>query len=344
MADATQPAAAGGILREGEGSALLLAVPPLLVVVGAHLLFDINAFDLVDLGKALVASLTASAAGEPGLGVRLAVSEARIVWSLTVFLNFCAAMSLTVAAVMILRRSVSLRGLRFFLPVGVLLIVFGIASLIHAGLAATPMSGIFTFTFDSLVAIHGAADPFVRAVWVQVQVLNLLTVVAPVLALMAACSTLAPPKRGGLGDVAFLSGQLTYLKAILNLGSVYLVAGILHMGVWLRWPGAVVGDETLRERILDHAFGVSLYWGGTFTVMIAAFYVPALVALTNRAEAVIQDQPGATGGLTPKSFLQDHGLTLAPSKHLPQILAVLAPLLAGPIGSALSDLATTVPG
>ena len=333
-----------GLLRRGEGDALLLALPPLLVSTLAQVLFEISAFDTVTLGQAVAEAVRGVTM--PDLEAQLSEYETRILWALAVFLNLAAALALTVVAVIILRRSVSLRGLRLFVPIGLLLVAGGIASLVVASHLETPISGLFSFTYDSLVASGLFSAFFLDTAKFLVTFLNVLTVVAPMSALMAACSTLAPPRDGGPGDVAFLGGQVRMLKALVVLGSVYMVAGVLHLGVWLSWPAILVGADGLAGQVQSFATSMTLYWGGSFTVLIAAFYVPALIVLRQRAQAVIARDTSKTGGLTPEKLLADNGLSLSIGKQLPQIAAVLAPLFAGPIGSAVAELsgAVTLPG
>lgn len=329
-------------LRQGEGEALLLAVPPLAVTVLAQLLFELSAFDLVVLGQEVAGHLRGLA--QPDLAGRLEAADERTLWTLSAFLTFCPGIALTLVAVVILGRSVSERGLRLFVPITVVLIAGGIGSFLYAAVSQSPLSGLFSFTYGSLAAAPGFTEGFLRTAKLAVVLLNGLSIVAPVTALMAACSTLAPPRDGVAADIAFLSGQVKALKALVVLGSLYMVTGVVNLGVWLRWPAMLVQDEALATQILDNALAMSVYWGGAFTVLIAAFYAPAMVALNKRAEAAIVQTPDSTGGLTPKTFLEDHGLSLQVSKQLPQIAAVLAPLLAGPIGTAMIDLSKALPG
>jgi hypothetical protein len=281
----------------------------------------------------------------PDLAGRLALADDRVLWTLAVFLHLAAGLGLTTVAWIILCRSVSLRGLRYFVPIAVVLILGGVAGFALAAAARTPISGLFSFTHGSLAALPGLPGGFLAAARAEVVLLNVLSVVAPVSGLMAACSTLAPPRNGVAPDLNFLASQVKSLKALVVIGSIYMVTGVLHLGVWLRWPATLVDSAALATQIHDHAMAMSLYWGGAFSVLIAAFYVPAMVALNKRAGLVIAaTMEDSTGGLTPKKFLEDHGLSLNVSKQLPQIIAVLAPLLAGPIGAAVVDLAKALPG
>ena len=333
-----------GILRQGEDDALLLAVPPLLVAFLSQVLFEVTGYDIVPLGHELAEGLRGVTM--PDLPAQLSEHETRVLWTLAVFLNLASAVALTAVAVLILQRSVSLRGLRLFVPVGLLLVVGGLASLLYYAYAETPISGLYSFTYDSLEASGLFGAGFLFAVKFLVVLLNMLTIVAPMTAMMAACSTLAPPRDGGPGDVAFLGGQVRFLKALVVLGSVYMVAGVLHLGVWLSWPAILVQGPDLAGQVQSFAKAMSIYWGGTSTVLIASFYVPALIVLRRRAEAALERSEALRGTLTPEQFLESHGLSLSMTKQLPQIAAVLAPLFAGPIGSAVAELsgAVTLPG
>lgn len=333
-----------GILRRGEGDALLLAVPPLMVAVVSQGLFQFTGYDIVELGRDVAETLRG--VSMPNLEARLSEHETRILWTLAVFLNLVAAVALTTIAILILHRSVSLRGLRLFVPTGLVLVLGGLGSLMVHAYTDTPISGLYSFTYNSLEASGIFGGEFLVTVRFLVILLNVLTIVAPMTALMAACSTLAPPRDGGPGDVAFLGGQVRFLKALAVLGSVYMVAGVLHLGVWMSWPAILVSGEGMAVQVQSFAKSMSIYWGGSFTVLIASFYVPALIVLRRRAEAALARSPDLKGEMTPERFLEAHGLSLTLSKQLPQIAAVLAPLLAGPIGSAIAELsgAVTLPG
>lgn len=330
-----------GYSREGEREALLLAQPPLLVAMLSQLLFDLNAGDILRISESVVAAV--AAVDGTDLITRLRASEARSMWNLALMLNLSAAVVLTTVACVTLWRSVSMRGLRLFVPTGVCLVVLGLGWLAYASQAGRPIGGIFAITYESLMASPLYDPNFASGVYLQVNVLNIFSIVAPVAALMAACSTLAPPKDGGSGDLAFLGGQARSLRTLMILGSCYMVAGVLHMAVWLGWPASLVMEPGLSKVLLDQAMAITLFWGGGSTVLIAAFYAPALIVLSKRAELVLARNPEGAGGKSPKTFLEEHGLSLSFGKQLPEFMVVIAPLLAGPVGSGLADLAGVLP-
>jgi hypothetical protein len=85
---------------------------------------------------------------------------------------------------------------------------------------------------------------------------------------------------------------------------------------------------------------VTLFWGTTFTLMIASFYLPVAVRLGELAEAVMDDA-GIAVADRPK-WLADRGLSFRASEQLPQIAAIAAPLLAGPLSATIGAFADRV--
>ena len=82
---------------------------------------------------------------------------------------------------------------------------------------------------------------------VVVSIVNVHAMVMPVVALLAACSTLVPPMAGAQPDSEFYALQMRRLKEVLTAASAILVAGVSHMGAWLRWP-AVLTPITMRTK------------------------------------------------------------------------------------------------
>ena len=228
-------------------------------------------------------------------------------------------------------------------PLGVCLVVLGLGWLAYAAQTGRPIGGIFVSTYASLMASPLYDPSFASSVHLQVNLLNVFSILTPVAALMAACSTVAPPKEGGIGDMAFLGSQVRYLRALMILGSCYMVSGVLHMAIWLGWPASLVMDAKLADVLLRQAMAITLFWGGGATVLIAAFYAPALIVLSKRAKMVLECSGDGMSTKDAATFLEEHGLSLSFSKQLPEFMVVIAPLLAGPMGSGLASLAGVLP-
>jgi hypothetical protein len=133
-----------------------------------------------------------------------------------------------------------------------------------------------------------------------VNVHNVQSMIVPVVALLAACSTLAPPISGLSPDPKFYASQMKRLKEVLTAASAILVSGILHMGAWLRWPAALVADRAGQEAVLGTALAITLFWGVTFTLMLVATYLLAALILAKRAEALLLGLPSEAAETEPE--------------------------------------------
>ena len=196
---------------------------------------------------------------------------------------------------------------------------------------------VFGFSYDNLrqAGPQRIGEHLLRYVMVVVSVVNVQALIVPVVALLAACSTLAPPSSGQQPDPRFYASQMKRLKEVLTAASAILVSGILHMGAWLRWPAALVADKAGQEAVLGTALAITLFWGVTFTLMLVATYLPAALLLARRAEALLLERPCEAANLGLDQWLKEHGLFLSLQDHFPQFGLILAPLLASPLSSLL---------
>ncbi len=334
-------------LLPGEIRCLWLTGPPLLVMAMAGLIFEVAASDLSGLQARVATVLTNTVSLDTLFG--LAETRARLIWGATVLISGLAGLALIVASLWVLGRSLSRAGLCLYGGLALALSVGGVFHLIDSGRTASSLAAIFTFTYDSLVQSRYLAGDDLAAVAALVQGLNILGVVAPAFALMAGCATLS---RGladtGTGqaksDLTRLQSRMRRLKRLLNLGSAVLVIGILHMIVWIRWPAALVSDHAVAQEILGLSTALGVYWGATYTLLIVAFYVPASFVISRRAERAIARCPEQAGGLDARAWMKSVGLSVTPTQQLPQIAAMMAPLLAGPVGGLLNNLVDPLGG
>ena len=91
---------------------------------------------------------------------------------------------------------------------------------------------------------------------------------------------------GGRGGAA-TPRQLARLKTYLYLSAAALVTGLLFLSAMLRWPSTAFGGSD--SPYMAHANAVVLYWGATYSVLIASYYLP--VALTLRRGQEGEDGP-----------------------------------------------------
>lgn len=328
--------------RRSERFYLLLAVPPLAVSVIATAIFELSAFNITDLVDVVAAYFAIAPESDPIMV--LGESRSRFYWSTALLLYLFTAAYLLVLSAVVMKRSLSPSGFKLFLLVGLVLSLLGIANLTYVALAGTPLSGIYSFTFDSLEASGRFKPLHLTIVQVGVSFLNGLGIVAPAFSLMAGCATLAPAPAGTPNQARHLADQMERLKSLLNGGSALLVVGVLHMHVWLRWPAALVQDPKVAAEILGFSSAVSIFWGVAFSLLIMAFYLPVAALITDRASTILAQSPEEAGGKDVKEWLQEQGLSMTPTRQLPQIAAMLAPLLAGPFGRVLGDFTNPIMG
>ena len=144
-------------------------------------------------------------------------------------------------------------------------------------------------------------------------------------------------------EVDLIANQMRQLKMFIGIVSTLLVSGVLHMIVWLHWPTFLIVDNQLAQQVEEFSEAMSLFWGAAFSLLIAAFYIPAAWSLSKRAKMVIAEQIGDDMEVQ-DCLLQKHRISLAPLQQVPQMIAMLAPLLAGPVGSTFEKLTKPLGG
>ena len=152
--------------------------------------------------------------------------------------------------------------------------------------------------------------------------------------LLASCATLWPAHERSLPEgLRQLSQRMKYLRTILYSGTLLLVVTILLKSSIYQWSLAFTSREDAAVKTAS-AFVSSLLSveGGFYTLVLVAVYLPAAVILQRRAnhlEGLPADEAAR------KKVLQENGMTFSFSESLPRILAILAPVLTGPIGDLL---------
>ena len=315
---------------------LFVAVPPVLILSTALLLFDGSATMTMGDFTKLVQSL-AEQAQPVSLSRTLTEVRARYIWLASVVLNMTVPVGAAILCGLIMYRAHSRRRLLLVAAVGAVLCLGGVLVLLQSiATQGALYRSVFAFTYLTLEASTRFSPTFLAHVHSLVSIINGLAVVVPVIAVLAACSALAPPEDDRALDLDSLADRMRSLKEVLYAGSAILVTGILHMGNWLRWPAALLGDQTIQDGVVGVALAVSLFWGATFTLVLFATYAPAAGVLATRARARLRDDAYRKTIPHPEQWLKEHGFFVGISEELPQIVVMAAPLLAGPLGALLA--------
>jgi hypothetical protein len=134
----------------------------------------------------------------------------------------------------------------------------------------------------------------------------------------------------GLPDMA--RAQARRLDTYMYLAAALLVCGLLFLSAILRWPGYAFREADLAS-YTAHVSGYVLYWGVAYSLVIASFYVPVAILLSNAIRRLPKsDEPVGQGSKQPKTAAS---ASPEPLDALKVAAAVFAPAIAGLIGEIL---------
>ncbi|MDT7043524.1 hypothetical protein [Candidatus Nitronereus thalassa] len=314
-------------------SYLLALIPPLLILGLAQLLFEITSAPSM---TGVTTALERLAHQNPeSLDIRvLQEGRGRYAWLAMALLSLVAFVYGTVAGCQIIWHSHFRSRLPLILSIGTVLMGIGILGLIYQVQSEAAMYRlIFGFTFTTF-SHSGLFHPqFLSNVKFILLILNTFAVIVPAIIILAASSALATPPDKSPSTLDTLSTQMHQLRNTLNIGSIALVAGILHMHAWLQWPASLFQDASFQSAASNTALAITVFWGTSFTLMLMATYGPAATTLSAQARHILQRDHHEGRIHDPQAWLKDHDLSITLGEQLPQIGIMLAPVLAGPLGS-----------
>jgi hypothetical protein len=126
------------------------------------------------------------------------------------------------------------------------------------------------------------------------------------------------------------------LRLVLYAGTLLLVVAMLVKKSIYQWSLAYTSQEAEAAKIAGN-FVSSLLTidGGFYTLVLAAAYFPAALVLQRRAN-LLANLPVEEAEKEKK--FREYGLTFSFTESLPRNLAVLGPLLVGPVGELLTAM------
>jgi hypothetical protein len=127
---------------------------------------------------------------------------------------------------------------------------------------------------------------------------------------------------------------MSYARAILYAGTFLLVTTVILKSSLFQWSLAFTSHEPQLNKVaMSFVSNLLSVEGGFYTLVLIAVYVPAAFVLQKRTaylnELPIDDTERA-------KLLSQHRMTFSFTESLPRILAILGPVLAGPIGQFFS--------
>ena len=313
-------------------AALRFTLLPLVVMVLADVIFSLIASDI----DQLVGELQGLMGSGEILINPFVEARSRLTWGTTVLLFYSIMIAVSVFCLAIIRQSLADKRKIVFTAVSALITMAVLGHLAYSAHFRTGFSYIFYFTFDSLTASQHYTASQLTAIKVLVSGINVLAGMVIALVLVAGCCIMAGTGECNKTEVELLANQMRQLKMLIGIVSTLLVSGVLHMIAWLHWPTVLIADNQMAQQVREFSEAIGLYWGATFSLLIATFYIPTAWSLSKRAKVVIAEQIGAVE--MQDCWLQKHSMTLAPLQQVPQLFAMLAPLLAGPLSATFDKL------
>ncbi|MAE66410.1 MAG: hypothetical protein CMJ18_19240 [Phycisphaeraceae bacterium] len=321
--------------RGGGQQHLLLLAPPLLTLLLAQLLFSLAFHGATDYLDVVWRQVGASS---PGDDLLIREATARFAWLGSAMLYFVAALYAIVSCAAFLFRGLSGRQRSTAFAACAVLCAAGLCLLfLQSRGAGAQRVVIFDFTWRSLQAFPGGLSPiFLDAVRSILLIINALAVIAPLFILVATCCTAARPPDAPEDEAAHVADRLRHLKELSTTAVVMMVAGVLHMGAWLQWTAGLVADADHARRIAALAVAITSYWGTSFSLLAAVFFLPPALLMRGRAAAAMRER--GDGAVEVRRWLGDHGFATSPGQYLARAAMILAPLVAAPVADWVSKL------
>ncbi|TVR83163.1 MAG: hypothetical protein EA405_04865 [Rhodospirillales bacterium] len=314
-------------LAAHEYATLFWVAPPLAVLALANVLFELVGYGYAPVATALAAAETAPAS----LTGNVSPHRAAVGWGAAALLYLVVGAGAAVAAWRMLSSRVTRQARRPFEALAVAITVLGLGHLLAVDALDRPLSAIFHVTHEALAAQEILPSRHMACVALVVGTINVMSVLVPALLLAAAAATGLPPLDGW--NATTLTRRARQVREFVAIAAAFMVAGVVHMGAWTHWAAATLTENTHQAALQQLATGITLYWGTTFTLMIASFYLPMAAVLSglaantmNALDVKMDERP---------AWLAAHGLSFQIHTQLPQIAAMAAPLLAGPLATAI---------
>jgi hypothetical protein len=170
---------------------------------------------------------------------------------------------------------------------------------------------------------------------------------AAALVALTSCIILMPLLRGSHRALE-LARRMRLLRTLLYFGTVLLVVVSLRFSAELLWSVDLLRawrtstspEVDAHIKTVENLFSaLNATAAGLNTLLLASVYLPAALVLRRRAHVLAKQKLGADATLPARDeWLKKQGLLLSFSEQLPRFAAILAPLLAGPVGDLIGRL------
>jgi hypothetical protein len=311
-------------------------IPAFLTLMLGKILFELLAFNFQELNQYLLQNV--GKANQLTVVVKINEIQARLLWLTSVMLYFFIITGLSVFLWNILKNALTKMTLLIFVLIGVIISAMEIIYLLQVDYLQSPLLSIFNFTFNTLLGsrLFSANELFV--IHATLNIINLITIIIPLFIMLAGCCILFEKPLVVVKEPVYFREKSSLLKKLVTGSSAMMVIGIVHMQLWLNWPVTFIGDAQVIEQFKSITLSICRYWGVVYTLTIAALYLPAANYLSNQAKVAIETGQDEEIKKDPVKWLVENKMLVSPIAQLPQIVAVVAPMLVGSLTSTLSGI------
>ena len=138
------------------------------------------------------------------------------------------------------------------------------------------------------------------------------------------------PERGAdtASTIRGLSASRRVAQRYLYCAGVLLTAGMIWVQAWMQWPAQLIADTVVQDQFNAMVSSLSLFRGTTYSALILSVYLPVLLCLTLRTEALGKGD----GDAEDDSIMAAVAVTNY-TEALKSFVAIVSPILASAVGS-----------
>lgn len=265
---------------------------------------------------------------------RVAIYVARASWTVINGVHVIACVVAIVTAIMVMRAVFSeddkkMPWITIPLVIAAALNIALGMSLWAAGDVASPAQQLFRGTIGDAVPWINKFNRFVEAV----SLTGTLSLAA------AACALLWRPDPEKDLTEDQLTQRAKLLRPVLYVAAATLVIAGLRLAATHAWALSYLPPESaFGMSVASLTKGIVTSLGVAYTLFAAGMYLPAALILRERLKKLPTAKPD------PDGFLASHGFPPSMVQLLPRVIALLAPLLVGPLGQLIVNITNSLGG
>lgn len=302
------------------------AIPPLLTILFGKILFEMLIFDFPLLSDQIKTHLF-STENKISLNLSFQESKARLLWLSSVLLYFFVNIGFFAFLWGILKKRTRPELIKLMV-ITLTIVALEIIYLFSVESVNSPTNNLFRFPFDSISATKLFSPDKLSILFYILCIINLIAIIIIPCSILTGCCIISTKAE----TIAELNKQYVLLKEFIKGSSAILVVGVIHMQLWLNWPLSFLSDYAHINGLKDVISSIIQYWGICYSLTIAAFYLPIARHLLAHIQLFENDAEFSSQQLGINSLIQ------SASTHLPQIVAILGPMLIGTISPSLTEL------